>query len=89
MLDDDWEHGERIGVTLPMARFTFDFDDDGSVENAADMASLDAAVVAAAASLALTAMESGKGQAESVVVVGNDKGPQARISLSIKVEPLS
>jgi hypothetical protein len=72
-----------------MARFFFEFDGDDGSDNVAEMATLEAAVVAAAASLARTAFEEGAGRVESLVIVGDDKGARARVSLSIKIEPMS
>ena len=73
-----------------MAKFYFDFNlepndrSDGGIE----FPTLDAAVAAAAASLALTASQVPEGKSDTVVVVGDNMGPRARVSLAIRVETL-
>lgn len=71
-----------------MAKFSFDFKDDESAGNTDEMATFEAAIIAAAASLALTAMESGASQCETVVVVGDDTGRKSRVRLSLTVEAM-
>lgn len=64
-------------VSAGMARFYFEFNNepkDHSDERGTDFPTLDAAIVAGAASLALTAHQSGEGIAETVVVIDDEKG---------------
>lgn len=74
-----------------MPRFYFDFDgEDGDrpQDDTVELDSLDAAVVAAAASLALTAVYSGEGYAETSVTIG-DRVPRVRVKLSITAETIT
>lgn len=74
-----------------MTRFYFEFNrepKDDSDQRGADFPTLDAAVVAGATSLALTAHQSGESTAETVVVIDDEKGQKVRVSLSVKVEKI-
>ena len=74
-----------------MTRFYFEFNrepKDESDESRTDFPTLDAAIVAGAASLALTAHQSGEGKAETVVVIDDAVGQKVRVSLSVKVEKI-
>jgi hypothetical protein len=86
-----WNTADPVIVGHPMTRFYFRFNnepEDDDDERGIEFPTLNAAIVAGAASLAMTAYDSGKGKAESMVVVGDDKGPKVRVTLSVKVEKI-
>ena len=76
-----------------MTRFYFDFnhlrEDRSDEQSGVEIPTLEAAIIAAAASLALTAAQSGEGKAKTVVLIGDDAGPKARVELSITVDKLT
>jgi len=75
-----------------MPRFFFDFDSDPTdptEEEPLDFPTLEAAVVAAAASLSLTLHDSGLTESDTAVIIADGSGPKMRLRLLMTVEPLA